>query len=119
MRVPARVAQPFAVLAPNARETDSVPHVSSSRFPLSPPQIPLLPADAFAAGLVCQGPRVSVSTISLRLPGEYVSEKCQIDLPWVVSPQCAPSSSVLLCFEIAQEHRVPVSWRSGWRSRVR
>src|SRR5437870_8111741 len=201
MRVPARVAQTFAVPGPNARQTDSVPHVSSSRFPLSPPQIPLLPADAFAAGLVCQGPRVSVSTMSLRLPGEYVSEKCQTDFawvvpvpafagalplplaaaqpvrrrwlstrrwqvahfarasvrskrippavvpnlqdtfpiprnypahpasrpasspadrsPWVGSPQCAPSSSVLLCFEIAQEHRVPVSWRSGWRSRVR
>src|SRR5438046_8667383 len=201
MRVPARFPQPFQVIAPNARETDSVHYVSSSLFPLSPPQIPLLPADAFAAGLVCQGPRISVSTISLRLPGEYVPEKCQIDFawvvpvpafagalplplaaaqpvrrrwlstrrwqvahfaraalrskrlhpavvpniqdtfpiprnypahpasrpasspadqsPWVGSPQCAPSSSVLLCFETAPEHRVPVSWRSGWRSRVR
>src|SRR5437667_5764267 len=84
MRVPARVAQPFAVLALNARETDSVPHVFSFLFPLSPPQIPLLPADAFAAGLVCRGPRASVSTTFLRLPGEYVSEKCQIDYAWVV-----------------------------------
>src|SRR5438132_13800780 len=76
MRVPARVAQPFAVLALNARETDSVPHVFSFLFPLSPPQILVLTVDGFSVGLVRHVPRVSVSTSSLRLPGECVSEKC-------------------------------------------
>src|SRR5690349_6517789 len=83
MRVPARVAQPFAVLAPNARETDSAPHGSSFLFPLSPPQILVLTADAFVAGLACRDPRASVPTTFLRLPGEYVSEKCRIDCVWV------------------------------------
>src|SRR5437667_8824588 len=115
MRVPARVAQPFAVLAPNARETDSVPHVSSSRFPLSPPQIPLLPADAFAAGLVCQGPRVSVSTISLRLPGEYVSEKCQIDFAWVVP---VPAFAGALPLPLAAAQPVRRLWLSTRRWRA-
>src|SRR5438132_12663672 len=115
MRVPARVAQPFAVLAPNARETDSVPHVSSSRFPLSPPQIPLLPADAFAAGLVCQGPRASVSTTFLRLPGEYVSEKCQIGCAWVVP---VPAFARALPLPLAPAQPVRRLWLSTRRWRV-
>src|SRR5437899_11234597 len=101
MRVPARVAQPFAVLDLNARETDSVPHVSSFRFPLSPPQIPLLPAVAFAAGLVCHASRASVSTTSLRLPASAVSVLCRICCAWVV-PVSAFAGALLLPLAAAQ-----------------
>src|SRR5690242_18826247 len=115
MRVLARVAQPLAVLAPNARETDSVRHVFSFLFPLSPPQILVLTADGFAAGLVRQGPRVSASTISLRLPGEYVSEKYQIDCAWVA---LVPAFAGALPLPLATAQPVRRPWLSTRRWRA-
>src|SRR5436305_13684014 len=75
----------------------------------------LLPADAFAAGLVCQGPRASVSTTFLRLPGEYVSEKCQIDFAWVVP---VPAFAGALPLPLAAAQRVRRRWLSTRRWQV-